>query len=145
MQAGRFVTLALLELDPGADSAVYLSAGHAPTLHVNGQTGAIGTLDAQGVPLGLMEDSVIDEAVSLKLAPGDVLVLFTDGFYEWANAAGEQFSLERLKDVVSKNRREAAQMLLDRMDQSVRAFAGDTSQPDDMTAVVIKRESARQT
>ena len=140
MRAGRFVTLALLELDPVANTAIYLSAGHAPTLHVNGMTGEIGSLDAQGVPLGLMEDSIIDEAVSLDFAPGDLLVLFTDGFYEWANTVNEQFGLERLKEVVILNRGETAQAILERLDDTVRAFVANSRQPDDMTAVVIKRD-----
>ena len=90
-----------------------------------------------------MEDSIIDDAVALKIAPGDVIALFTDGFYEWMNAAGEQFGLKRLKNVVSQNRHDTAQVILDRMTESVRTFAGDTPQPDDMTAVVIKREATR--
>ncbi len=139
MQAGRFVTVALLELDPDNHSAVYLSAGHAPTLHVHGKTDAIGTIDAQGVPLGLMEDSIIDEAITLELAPGDVLVLFTDGFYEWANADGEQFGLKRLQQVVSEQRQQSAQIILERVDDAVRAFVGNSRQADDMTAIIVKR------
>ena len=48
-----------------------------------------------------------------------------------------------MKNVVSQNRHDTAQVILDRMTESVRTFAGDTPQPDDMTAVVIKREATR--
>ena len=43
---------------------------------------------------------MIDEVVTVAMAPGDLLVLFTDGFYEWANEGGEQFGIERLRAVI---------------------------------------------
>jgi serine phosphatase RsbU (regulator of sigma subunit) len=93
---GRFVTLALLDVDAVAHDVHLLSAGHGPTLHVRGTDGETRQIDAQGLPLGLSDDPLLDDPVKFHLDPGDLVVLCSDGFFEPDNPSGEAFGMERL-------------------------------------------------
>ena len=75
----------------------------------------------------------------VTLHPGDVLMLATDGFYEWENESRDQFGLERLADVVRVNAGAPAGDLIQRLYQVVSAHAENVKQADDLTAPVIAR------
>ena len=137
---GRFVTLALVDLNAETHQVRLLSAGHGPTLFVRGSDGEVREIDSQGLPLGLYEDGMLEEAVQFSLDPGDLIVLCSDGFFEPANSAGEEFGIDRLADVLRTNRHESATRLVELMENEVRQFVGDMPQPDDMTALIIKRD-----
>jgi serine phosphatase RsbU (regulator of sigma subunit) len=70
---------------------------------------------------------------------GDLVLLITDGFFEWANAADEQFGVERLADSVRKFSKLPPEQIIAELYHAVLAFANGTKQNDDLTAVVIKR------
>jgi serine phosphatase RsbU (regulator of sigma subunit) len=137
---GRFVTLALVDLNAETHEVLMLSAGHGPTLHVRGGDGTVKEIDSQGLPLGLYEDGMLEEPVQFRLDPGDLVVLCSDGFFEPANAAGEEFGMSRLTGLIRNNRHESPERLLAVMEDTVRRFLGTAPQPDDMTALVIKRK-----
>jgi sigma-B regulation protein RsbU (phosphoserine phosphatase) len=74
------------------------------------------------------------------MAPGDVLVMLTDGFFEHARAGdGEQFGIERLTSTLKQHASGSAAQVITALDGAVREFAAGAAQTDDMTAVVIKR------
>ncbi len=129
----------LIDLDAESHRFRLLSAGHGPTLVVRGQDGSIQDFDAQGLPLGLFGDQTMDEPIQGGLEPGDLIVAVSDGFFEWSNASGEAFGLNRLQQVISAQRRQSAPEILSAMERSVRAFAGDLHQQDDVTGLVIRR------
>jgi serine phosphatase RsbU (regulator of sigma subunit) len=82
----------------------------------------------------------------VRFEPGDTLVLATDGFFEWANAAGEQYGTRRLEAFVAAHAHEPPAELVAKLHASVIAHASGSAQPDDLTVVVIKRSgSARPT
>ena len=83
-------------------------------------------------------------AVTLEMQPGDVLVLLSDGIYEYASADGEEFGEERVREVVARpprrdGRRRCAPALL----AAVQAFAKGAPQEDDMTLVLVRRDGGR--
>jgi serine/threonine protein phosphatase PrpC len=88
--------------------------------------------------LGLRASSV------LELNSGDMLVLVTDGFFEWANAQEESFGLQRMQNVIRISKDKTSRELISDLHQAVISFSGDTKQ-DDLTAVIIKRTSKKQT
>jgi sigma-B regulation protein RsbU (phosphoserine phosphatase) len=71
-------------------------------------------------------------------APGDTLVCYTDGVTEAMNADGEEFGLERLREIFQNNlfgdSHELTQAILD----AVSAFAGETAQSDDITCLALR-------
>jgi len=141
MPAGRFVTFALLDLDASSHRGVFLAAGHGPSLHIAGETGEVTSIGAQGLPMGLYHPTELEAAVELRFEAGDVVVIMSDGFFEWANGAGEQFGIGRIGEVIRAHRRSGAGQILEAMDQAARSFVGEAKQSDDMTAVVVKRVS----
>jgi anti-sigma regulatory factor (Ser/Thr protein kinase) len=80
-------------------------------------------------------------AVTLEMAPGDVLVLLSDGYYEYENAGGEPFGEDRVEAIVAAHRDRTAAELLDALMTAVVAYAGGAPQQDDMTAVIVRREA----
>ena len=92
-----------------------------------------------GVPLGLMADFGYEPAVEHPRAPGDVLVLLTDGFFEWARADGELFGEERVNDLIRRHHDRPATELIEILYRAVLDFSAGTPQYDDLTAVIVRR------
>jgi serine phosphatase RsbU (regulator of sigma subunit) len=136
---GKFVTIALIELDPAKHRGTFVSAGHGPNFFVRAHGGEVEAVGSQGLPLGLLEDPEVEAPIEFELNPGDAVVLTSDGFFEWSNLNGEQFGTERLTEVIRENRNQAAEDIIAAMDQAVTNFVGSREQDDDMTAVVIRR------
>jgi serine phosphatase RsbU (regulator of sigma subunit) len=75
------------------------------------------------------------------LKSGDMIVLVTDGFYEWQNPEAEEFGLDRLRDTIREARDCSANEVIARLYTAVTDFSRGTKQEDDLTAVVIKRKT----
>ncbi len=141
LSANRFVTFALIFLDPTTSEVEILSAGHGPILRYKHATHEVENLEAQGIPLGMIAGVTYEKALVRRLAPNDMIVLVTDGFYEWENANGEEFGLKRLESQILESHDCSAQELIARLRFSVEDFCGGTEQKDDLTAVVLKRKA----
>jgi sigma-B regulation protein RsbU (phosphoserine phosphatase) len=94
-------------------------------------------IELPGVPLGSFPNSMYDE-VTLALHAGDVFVFASDGVSEAMNAAGQEFTSERLIEVVAATRHLPAQQIVDSVFVAVATWRGDTPPNDDMTAVAVK-------
>ena len=141
LSANRFVTFALVFLDPVKSEVEVLSAGHGPILWYKHATQELENLEAQGIPLGMIAGVSYEKALVRKLAPNDMIVLVTDGFYEWENTKGEEFGLQRLESVIRQSHYCTAEEVIARLRFSVEDFCGGTEQKDDLTAVVLKRKA----
>lgn len=134
----QFVTYFVSVLDPKTRKVHIMSAGHGPILLYHAQSGEVRQTDTHGPPLGVVEDLAADPTTEFTLQPGDVLMVVSDGFFEWGNADGEQFGTERLEQSLLRNSGESATEIVDRLRAEVHAFTAGTTQPDDMTAVIVK-------
>jgi serine phosphatase RsbU (regulator of sigma subunit) len=141
LSANRFVTFAVVFLDPPNSEVEVLSAGHGPILWYRSATNELESLGAQGIPLGMMVEVNYEKAQPRRLAPGDMIVLVTDGFYEWQNPQGEEFGLERLESVIRESHKCSADEVIVRLRSAVEGFCKGTEQMDDLTAIVLKRKS----
>jgi len=135
---GRFVTFVAAILGPNSSGVELLSAGHAPLFLYLLKHDRFETMEAQGLPLGISPDFFSEPHRTLQFARGDLL-LATDGFFEWANAAEELFGNERLENSVRANRDKSPAEIISILYADVLRFAGGTSQKDDLTAMVTKR------
>jgi len=131
-----FVTAFLGILDIRDRRLVYSNAGHNYPL-VFREGAEPRPLIEGGTVLGLMKDSPFEER-SVLLAPGDLLVLYTDGITEAMDAKGNEFGEERLKELIPLVRNLPAHGICDETFQRVKAFARGTQQSDDMAVVVAK-------
>jgi serine phosphatase RsbU (regulator of sigma subunit) len=141
LSANRFVTFALMFLDPTSCEVEVLSAGHGPILWYRHATHELENLEAQGIPLGMIAGAGYEKALVRQLAPNDMIVLVTDGFYEWENPEGEEFGLQRLESVIRQSQGSSAEEVIARLRSTVRSFCKGTEQKDDLTAVVLKRKA----
>jgi serine phosphatase RsbU (regulator of sigma subunit) len=139
LREGRFVTFVAAVCSPGNSRVELLSAGHGPLFLYVSTHDRFDAMNAQGLPLGVSSTLLSDPALILELDPGDLLVLATDGFFEWANARGEQFGTERLEQVVRGSREKPSSEIISTLYRAVIEFSGGTAQQDDLTAIVIKR------
>jgi serine phosphatase RsbU (regulator of sigma subunit) len=103
---GRFVSLVAVVCVPGCPRVQLISAGHGPLFVYVFSQDRFGQIRAQGLPLGISSQFVSDPPKKLELNAGDVLVLATDGFCEWANREGEQFGAERFKETIRHSKEE---------------------------------------
>jgi serine phosphatase RsbU (regulator of sigma subunit) len=139
MPADRFITLVVGILDD-AGGAHLISAGHGPTLLYRAATGEVIQFGGDGIPLGINPVEEYGPPTSLTLNEGDVLVMLTDGFFEWSRPGdGEQFGIRRLQEALRTTAAGDAKTILHTIDQTVRSFCDGSPQSDDMTAIVIKR------
>ncbi len=137
----RFITAFIGLLDVAAHRMRFHSGGQAPILHFQAATGGCVRHNPTSFPLAAMPLSSLRPAVSLDMLPGDIVVLLTDGIYEYRGATGEQFGEQRVEEILLSNHgkptAELSAILLD----AVRAFAQGAPQEDDMTVVLVKREA----
>jgi phosphoserine phosphatase RsbU/P len=132
----RFTTAVLGEYNTASRRLTYVNAGHnAPILRR--ANGAVETLEAGGLPLGIRLDRPYETA-SLELRPGDALILFTDGVVEAFNESGEEFGNERwlgaIRSLPDWDASQTLQFLMQRVDE----FVGATRQSDDITCLVFR-------
>ena len=136
----RFVTFAAVRCGPGSSRVELLSAGHGPMLLYRFAEDRFEEIQAQGLPLGLMPDLGSDPPRLLELNSGDLLIITTDGFFEWADAHEELFGTERMKAVIRTVREHSPAEMISALYRAVTEFSGGTPQDDDLTALVFKRK-----
>jgi sigma-B regulation protein RsbU (phosphoserine phosphatase) len=136
--SATFVTMFYARLNRSSRVLQYANAGHNPPLLLRSGSCDALTLDEAGGPiLGILSGARYTDA-SITLDSGDILTLFTDGVTEQENENGEEFSADRLRDVVCRDGAESAAEVVAHVSESVSAFAGQTEQADDLTLVVLK-------
>jgi len=136
--SNRFITFFVAELDPSNDEIIYITAGHNPPL-VARKNGLIEELESGGFPLGIMPKAEF-EVGKIHLKPGESLVIYSDGVNEAENLAGEEYGMERFKEVVKANISKSASGLRDKIESSVSAFTKTAPANDDLTLVIVKRK-----
>jgi serine phosphatase RsbU (regulator of sigma subunit) len=136
---GRFITFVAAIIGPANTPVELLSAGHAPLFFYRLKNDTFDKMEAQGLPLGITSDFLSDPSKALPFGSGDILILITDGFFEWANVADEQFGSGRLEASVRANRDKSASEIIAALHKDVLRFSGGTTQKDDLTAIIIKR------
>lgn len=134
----RFTTAFLAEYDPVLRRLVYINAGHNNPI-LRRASGQIERLDVGGLPFGIMPD-VTYQTGAVTLAPGDWLVIFTDGLVEAENARAEDYGEGRLMTAIDAAKSFSPAELLKRLMTELDLFVGNTPQHDDVTCMLLKSE-----
>jgi sigma-B regulation protein RsbU (phosphoserine phosphatase) len=132
-----FVTMFYARFDQAGKTLQYANGGHNPPLLIHSKNGQSLQLEAGGPIMGILKDAQFSNTV-IALNPGDILTLFTDGVTEQENEAGDEFSINRLEEVVRRNELEPAAALVAQITEAVSTFAAEKPQADDLTVVVVK-------
>jgi sigma-B regulation protein RsbU (phosphoserine phosphatase) len=133
----KFITFFWGVLDANSRTLQYVNAGHNPPIVLR-TTGAVEYLDRGGLILGVLPTMKPYEQGSVVLERGDVLVLYTDGVSEAMNAQEEDFSEERMLEVLRGLRTQSATGILSGLLAAVETHAGSTPQSDDITVLILR-------
>jgi phosphoserine phosphatase RsbU/P len=139
----RFITLFFSIYDPGSGVLQFVNAGHLPPLlrRADGRVERVGELDGGGLALGMFEGATYATS-QIVIAPGDLLVLFSDGITEAENPAGQAFEEAGLQSVVALRAGDDPEIIGRAVLEVVEAHAGHLRLADDLTALVLKRTPA---
>jgi serine phosphatase RsbU (regulator of sigma subunit) len=133
----KFITLLVGELDAATGRFVYVNAGHNPGLVIRG--GALAErLGPGGLPVGLLPGSTYQSAC-VELAPGDLLMLYSDGITECLSRADEEFGETRLVELLLAAAGRPLPEIVRAVERAVTAFAAGEPQGDDQTLVLLRR------
>jgi phosphoserine phosphatase RsbU/P len=136
-----FVTLFCGILDIRTGTVVYSNAGHNPPIVIRASCDAEWLELPEGLVLGVSDDVKYEDR-TLQLAPGDMIVSYTDGVTEAMNLAREQYSEERLVETVVACATECAEVVVKRIKESVSEFAGEATQSDDITILSLRYKAS---
>ena len=134
-----FVTVFYAVLDPRTGMLTYGNAGHNPPYHFQHDSGAVHPLTQTGIPVGILEGSTWQRG-TVPLAPGDVIVLYTDGVTDAQDRQELFFGQERLLACVQLNLSQPAQEIKEALLASIHEFAGGAPRFDDVALIVLRRE-----
>jgi sigma-B regulation protein RsbU (phosphoserine phosphatase) len=137
-EGGVFVTAfaGILDLETGA--VTYASAGHDSPFVLGGDKGLRQLVTAGGPPLGAL-DAFSYPVDRDRIAPGEVVVLYTDGVTEAENADRTLYSSERLAKALANSPTVDAQGAVDAVLDDVHRFVGEAEQADDITLLAVRR------
>ncbi|HEX4783136.1 MAG TPA: PP2C family protein-serine/threonine phosphatase [Candidatus Sulfotelmatobacter sp.] len=135
----RFTTAFLAEYDPVRRTVCYINAGHNNPI-LRRASGQIERLDVGGLPFGIQPE-VKYESATVTLAPGDWLIIFTDGLVEAENANQNEYGEARLLAAIEAGKSGEPAEMLNRLMAELDLFVGNTPQHDDVTCLLLKASS----
>lgn len=121
-----------------------IRAGHPPILQFVKSRNEIIEVSSKGMGIGFNDKGLFEktlEVVDLTVNEGDILLLYTDGITEAMNEAKIQYGIERVKKVILSNSEKSVEELKTLINRSIKYFVGQADQTDDITFIVLKRET----
>ncbi|MCC6128502.1 MAG: SpoIIE family protein phosphatase [Acidobacteria bacterium] len=135
----KFITLFSALYDPGSGNVVYTNAGHNPGVWLHSDGSSL-LLEAQGLPLGLFPGQTYPNA-EISLAPGDLLVLYSDGMVEANDPSENEFGIERLTEGARTRRKVPLEEIADGIAAELQSFVINVPYADDRTLVLLRRRA----
>jgi phosphoserine phosphatase RsbU/P len=150
LDSRSFITAAYAVLDLERGTMRFCRAGHTPLIFFTGAgtAPAAQVLTPSGMVLGLRIEGAEErfpellEEISIELAQGDIVVLYTDGITEAMNLESDLFGEGRLSRLVEEHGHLDSGELRERIMREVESFVGAANQHDDMTMILVKVERA---
>ncbi len=137
--AEMFVTAYYSILNPRSHTLTYASGGHNLALYAGtDDSGPACPLITNGLALGILSPVEFQQK-TLLMAPGDVVLFYTDGLNEALNRSGDAFGDDRLASLLAEVRHLPAEGIAEAIESALSEFVGDISQYDDLTLIVLKR------
>jgi phosphoserine phosphatase RsbU/P len=138
-----YATMFIARLDPGRGLLHYVNAGHEPPAILRKTASGYRplALEPTGPVIGMLRKPVFHENV-VSLASGDLLLAYTDGLCETANARGEEWGFRRLLATIQTCGYRRTHDIVDQVLETAAAFAGSCPQQDDMTLWLGRIEEA---
>jgi len=135
--SGRFMTLFVCEIDRGNQVLHWVNAGHDPAMIFDGGNDTFVELTGNALPLGVSEKAVY-QRFEKKIAPGQIIMMGTDGIWEAQSPQGEMFGKKRFKDIIREHAGRPAKDTIQAVIEAVDRFCRPLEKADDLTLVIIK-------
>ena len=135
--SNRFISLFFCVLEGETGELTYCNAGHNPPILVRAD-GTWEEIQGGGPVLGIL-GSIQYKEFKQQLGPGDILVIYSDGVTEAPNAAGDEFDVPRLAEMVLKHRSAPCADIVKAVNAAVDEFTGGAPPSDDITLIIAKR------
>jgi sigma-B regulation protein RsbU (phosphoserine phosphatase) len=120
----------------------YCNSAHTPALILNVRGELTELEPSHGLPLGLYPNRAYNES-SIKLKPGDSIVLYSDGVTEQQNNTNEYFGNERFYDVLTTSANLSPKILVEEISETLDLFKGEMKQTDDITIMVLEYKNKK--
>jgi serine phosphatase RsbU (regulator of sigma subunit) len=137
----RFITLFYGVYSPSTGALTYVNAGQNPPF-IRRADGSYERLGSTGVALGMFDHSTFG-AVATGIAPGEMLILYSDGITEAEDPAGRPFEESGLESVIERYVTDPPAELTSRVLKAVEAHARKSRFVDDLTILILKRGNQR--
>ncbi|MBN1235686.1 MAG: SpoIIE family protein phosphatase [Methanotrichaceae archaeon] len=124
-------------LDPAGHKLEYVNAGFNPPFIVD-PGGMVDTLGGGGIALGMLDRMELEKTL-IPIQPGDVMVMYSNGVIEAENSFKKQFGIERLINLVIKNRDRPASEILMAAEKDLLDYSKIKVAPSDVTLIILKR------
>jgi len=116
----------------------FFNAGHGPLSYYNAKNQRIEEVDMLQLPLGIVEEFPLIEEVKVKLCPGDVIVLFSDGITDSCSQKNEEFGKERLFEIIKQSKDLPAKDICRAVIKKLKYFSKNAVQRDDISLIIAK-------
>jgi len=141
LERGSFISAAYFVVDSRERKIHYSRAGHCPVLYFRASEGKAEYLTDKGTALGMVKGSEYSnfvEAYTVGYAPGDFMVLYTDGITEAKNDKGEEFGLDRLRETMRNLASLGPREMQEHLIKTLYAYTGTEEIDDDYTTMIVK-------
>jgi phosphoserine phosphatase len=135
----RFITAFMGFLDPATHEVEFHSGGQGPILVYRAARDDCEWYKPTSYPVGILELDSPSPAMELKLEPGDILAVISDGIYEYARTDGTQFGEDGVKEIMQQGHTLPMSELSRKLVDAAFEFGGDAPQADDITLVLVRR------
>jgi serine phosphatase RsbU (regulator of sigma subunit) len=139
LTTGRFATFVAALCCPGCRDVEILSAGHGPLFVYSRSEDRFQEINTHALPIGILPSFHSEPPTRVQLCPGDLILLSTDGLFEWENAQGQEFGIEQVQAVIRSCRDLVPNEIIAKLYEAVVGFSSGSKQQDDLTTVIIKR------
>jgi len=136
---GMFVTILVAFISPDDGTIIYANAGHNPPIVQREPDRILIELPPTGMALGVIEGIEIGEQ-RITIAPGEKLIVYTDGVTEAFSEGNEIFGVERLKKAISGYKGHSAKKQLDKIEGAISKFIANAAPSDDLTLAAFIRK-----
>jgi sigma-B regulation protein RsbU (phosphoserine phosphatase) len=132
----KYATFYLGVYDQVTSTLTYTNAGHLPPILI--RNGQVTRLEVDGMVVGAFPFASYGES-QVRLEPGDLVALFTDGISEPEDAYGEMFGEDRLVDILLRNGHLPEREIIDCVMKAVHEWTASDELQDDMTLLLVRR------
>lgn len=139
-----FVTAIFAVVDMGKNTCSLFNAGHLPPYKISGDSNELFKIKRHGITLGAVDDIAFDMGeteVVFEFKKNDKLVFYTDGVSEAMNSSKKEYGFEKLEMFLNSNSDKSPQELLNLLLEDIKNFTKNTEQKDDMSIMIIGRQT----